>query len=227
MMSRNNQKKKNHSRSSGMDDWISSLAKQATQNSSSANGGVQIKSKEERKQKRAAKKAKRNAAKHQQHTMKQQQKQQRQVTQSIAEAKQQVERNRRRLKSLSSIFHELRSSQQHREPYIPVDSQKRKKKKTWNEHTIQPRPQDYSGIGLARESLWVSFLDPSFEPKLVEEFSQHIPGFYGKQRTKAMKRQLDSNMLWRQLENKNKLSKKLQSMTPDQRVEAMIDAGML
>ena len=85
-----------------------------------------------------------------------------------------------------------------------------------------------SGIGLARESLYISFLDPSYFPKLEEEFREHIPGFFGKQRSKAMKRQLDGNMLWRQLaEKKLPMGKKLKGMTPDERVQAMIDSGMI
>ena len=74
-----------------------------------------------------------------------------------------------------------------------------------------------------------------------------VPGFFGKQRTKAMKKQLDGNMLWRRLQqqrndngvgNKQKQGKmtfpnikmdgkKLSEMTPDERVEAMIKAGMI
>ena len=64
---------------------------------------------------------------------------------------------------------------------------------------FQPRTSGYGGIGLARPSLYIPFDDPSWKPKLEEEFHEHIPGFFGKQRTKAMKKQLDGQMLWRQL----------------------------
>jgi hypothetical protein len=107
---------------------------------------------------------------------------------------------------------------------------KKRKTKGWNEISIQPLPSDYSGIGLARKSLYLPFLDPSYEPKLEEEFKEHIPGFFGKQRSKAMKKQVDGNMLWRQLAEKKlpmAMAKKLKDMTPDQRVQAMIDSGMI
>jgi hypothetical protein len=74
--------------------------------------------------------------------------------------------------------------------------------------------------------------DPSFIPKFEEEFAEHIPGFFGKQRTKAMKKQMNSKMLWKKLSDKKtqqtKINgKKLSDMSPDERVEAMIQAGML
>jgi len=132
---------------------------------------------------------------------------------------------------------------------------------------LQPRTRDYGGLGLARPSISISLQDPSFIPKLHEEFQEHIHGFFGKQRTKAMKKQLDGNMLWRklvkvkqqqkqqqQLQNpalnsdhdlnsKRKGPKrtkgqvdfmeqrihgvKLADMCAEERVEAMIQAGML
>jgi hypothetical protein len=96
----------------------------------------------------------------------------------------------------------------------------------------QPRKNDYGGIGLARPSLYIELDDPSWKPKLEEEFQEHIPGFFGKQRAKVMKKQLDGNLLWRQLRQQSSMDrkiggKKLSSMTPDERVEAMIKAGMI
>jgi hypothetical protein len=108
-----------------------------------------------------------------------------------------------------------------------------KKRKAWDEPSVQPRSRDYGGIGLARRSMFLGFADPSFFPKLEQEFSEHIPGFFGKQRTNAMKKQLNANMLWRQLakakEDKHAMlhGRKLADMTPDERVQAMIDAGKL
>lgn len=68
-----------------------------------------------------------------------------------------------------------------------------------NIDSMQPRKGSYGGIGFARDSYYLSLDDPSFIPKLEEEFAEHIDGFFGKQRTKAMKKQLDKDMLWRRL----------------------------
>jgi hypothetical protein len=108
-----------------------------------------------------------------------------------------------------------------------VSTAKMRKRKL-NEDTIQPRSCDYSGIGMARDSMLIEFVDPSYYPKLEEEFHEHIPGFFGKQRTKAMKKQTDGNMLWRRMaNNKQGMSKKLKGMSPDERVESMIDSGLM
>mmetsp|Transcript_27435 Transcript_27435/g.64300 ORF Transcript_27435/g.64300 Transcript_27435/m.64300 type:complete len:293 (+) Transcript_27435:100-978(+) len=109
-------------------------------------------------------------------------------------------------------------------------------KRSWSANSIQPLASDYSGIGLARISLYIEFSDPSYYPKLEEEFNEHIPGFFGKQRTKAMKKQTDGNMLWRRLANEKKnkkksdggggsASKKFRGMTTDERVRALIDSS--
>jgi len=135
----------------------------------------------------------------------------------------------------------------HPEPSFPIEDPHRVKRiRPLNEMNIQPRPSDYSGIGFARKSLYLPFQDPSHIPRLTQEFNEHIPGFYGRQRTKAMKKQLDGNMLWRTLvrekeqhaqeggatangtnQKKSILSKKLAKLSPDERVQAMIDAGMI
>ena len=216
------------SSSSEMESWISSLAKEATSSEPSA---VVILSKEERKRKRAAKKAKRQqqldlkkpppSSSSSVNNKKNQPSPQEMKRQALSSSK-------RRLKQLTTVLEEIRKNYQKDYRPFQVPPFKKRKTKGWNEETIQPRPSDYSGIGLARESLYMSFKDPSFFPTLEEEFSEHIPGFYGKQRTKAMKRQLDGNMLWRQLADKKvKLGKKFKGMTPDQRVEAMIESGMI
>lgn len=62
---------------------------------------------------------------------------------------------------------------------------------------LQPRIRDYNGQGLVRPSLFLPLNDPSFVPKLELEFAEHIPGFFGKAKTKAAKKQSDENMLWR------------------------------
>jgi len=184
-----------------------------------------------------------------------------------------IHNNKKRLKTLSvtvkQIIKELHKKTfkmgkhgAYREPLQPFDATTAKKRvggskskfKQWAEENIQPRPRDYGGLGLALPSLWLPFADPSFSGRLEEEFQQHIDGFFGKQRTKAMKKQLDGNMLWRQLDkartgsgggggkgssksckSRGKLinmsqkinGKKLSDMTPDERVEAMIKAGLL
>jgi hypothetical protein len=99
-----------------------------------------------------------------------------------------------------------------------------KKRKRWAADTIQPRHSDYSGIGLARNSMFLEFVDPSYFPLLEQEFQEHIPGFFGKQRTKAMKKQTDGNMLWRRMANE-KQSKKFKGMTADERVKAMLESN--
>jgi len=121
-----------------------------------------------------------------------------------------------------------------------------------NTDIIQPRKRDYSGLGFVRPSLYIDLRDESFLPRFEREFTEHIPGFFGKQRTNAMKKQLDGGMLWRQLQEqrenkkgntssttsnakgKKKIQmnqkvdgKKLSDMTPDERVEAMIKLGMI
>ena len=204
--------------SSEMESWISSLAKEATSSESTV-----VLSKEERKQKRAAKKAKR-----QQHLELMKRPPVSSHKQEGLQRKKSPVSSKQRLRQLTILLQEIRAM--YDKDYRPFQAPPYKKRKTkgWNEITIQPRPSDYSGIGLARESLYMSFKDPSFFPTLEEEFSEHIPGFYGKQRTKAMKRQLDGNMLWRQLADKKiKLDKRFKGMTPDQKVEAMINSGMI
>ena len=120
---------------------------------------------------------------------------------------------------------------------------------TLEENNIQPKAQNYGGLGLGRTSMYLDLLDPSFIPKFEQEFSEHVKGFFGKQRTKAMKKQLDGGMLWRRLadkkagggshkdggrnsnsvdwEEKKLNGVRLADMTPDNRVEAMIKLGML
>lgn len=61
---------------------------------------------------------------------------------------------------------------------------------------LQPRVRDYNGQGLVRPSLYLPFHDPSFLPKLELEFEEHVPGFFGKAKKKAAKKDEDM-MLWR------------------------------
>lgn len=231
-----------------MGEWITSLAKQVATTGDS-NHHHPVLSKQERVQKRAVKKLRRQQHHQQQQNRHDDRKQQREGVKGkmLVASKRKTEYNssqqQRRLKRLAQLVlslhkeHQQKSDQQKRQQqqrwYAPdKDSDRIKRKHALNEENIQPRPSDYGGIGLARKSLYLSFQDPSHIPKLEEEFNEHIPGFFGKQRTKAMKRQLDGNMLWRKLaEEREKgggiLPKKIAQLPPDQRVQAMIDAGML
>ena len=95
---------------------------------------------------------------------------------------------------------------------------------------LQPRIRDYNGQGLVRRSLFLPLNDPSFVPKLELEFAEHIPGFFGKAKTKAAKKQSDEKMLWRRcLKAKEeeeggsgKKKKKKNRQGGDDRFESMI-----
>jgi hypothetical protein len=127
-----------------------------------------------------------------------------------------------------------------------TSSSRKRLRQQWSSSTLQPRSCDYGGIGLARPSLYLSFNDPSFIPKLEEEFHEHIDGFFGKVKTKAMKNQLNKDMLWKRIRAASQPSKsmrhqmpmsigipdrihgkKFTDMSPDERVEAMIRAKLI
>eukprot|EP00980_Cylindrotheca_fusiformis_P005927 scaffold1246_cov134-Cylindrotheca_fusiformis.AAC.19 len=202
-----------------MDDWISSLAKKST----SAESTVVL-PKDERKRKRAVKKAKRR----EQLLVDMKRPPERFQKVQVPREKIQANLTKRRISQLTTLFEAIRNdSKNDFQPFQAPPFKKKRNAKGWNEHSIQPRSGDYSGIGLARKSLFISFKDPSFFPTLEEEFKEHIPGFFGKQRTKAMKKQLDGNMLWRQLADKKKMSNKFKNMSPDQRVQSMLDSGII
>ena len=219
-----------------MNDWIASLAKQSTASSDGTANQSTVPSKAERIQKRAAKKARRQQRQ-------EERKKPAASTDRVANAKPlprkrvaDHEASKRRLKRLAQFLMEVRKAHpkiERQRLYVPDQEESRiKRNRPLNEINIQPRPSDYSGSGLARKSLYLPFQDPSHIPKLEEEFKEHIPGFFGKQRTKAMKRQLDGDMLWRKLADQKQkggsvLPKKLAQLPPDERVQAMIDAGML
>jgi hypothetical protein len=113
---------------------------------------------------------------------------------------------------------------------LPAQFRKRK----WELSSLQPRKRDYGGIGLARPTLFLELTDPSFVPKLEEEFHEHIPGFYGRSVFhNSQKRQSSQNALWRTISDRAKAStlkvdgKRLSDMHPDERVEAMLRAGLI
>lgn len=234
-----------------MNDWIASLAKQSASNNnnnhnnnSTPSGGPSsaVPSKEERIQKRNAKKARRQLRQEERKRPGDDVTTPAAAAAAAATAKMPPKRvsdqdtTKRRLKRLAELLLEVRKEHrddQRRQLYTPDEEAHRiKRKRPLNEINIQPQPSDYSGIGLARKSLFIPFQDPSHIPKLEQEFAEHIPGFFGKQRTKAMKKQLDGNMLWRKLADQKQnggggIPKKFAHLSPDERVQAMIDAGMV
>jgi hypothetical protein len=89
----------------------------------------------------------------------------------------------------------------------PPPKGKATKQSTINPNSVelQPRNRDYNGQGLARPSLYLPLNDATFIPRLEEEFAEHIPGFFGKAKTAAVKKQKEGEMLWRKrLEEKQK-----------------------
>jgi hypothetical protein len=249
--SKGKERKGEDGRSTMASDWITALAKKAA--STDASSSKPVSSKAERIERRAAKKRRRQERKQQktavESTRKTGEDNDVRRDKPDAPARQssssthRTAMNRRSqqcMKELESTLHGCISTKDepdilHRQAYQPPESAKKGKATSGNvlsEDRIQPRPRDYGGLGLARPSMLIPLRDPSFVPKLEEEFAEHVPGFFGKQRTKAMKRQLDGNMLWRQLSEKRAADqkiggKKLSEMSPDERVEAMIKAGMI
>ena len=219
------------SKSENNGDWISAMAKQAVTQESAA-----LPSKAERKERRNAKKRRRQERKPMPFNL----------SLSNTRNDEEYERECKRMNRMSVAYlrslartleHRVMSLQESSSCIRPYQSDAVKKGKATagnrlNDEMVQPRLRDYGGLGLARPSMYISLHDPSFVPKLEEEFAEHIPGFFGKQKTKARKKQLDGNMLWRQLAEKREGDrkfggKKLSEMNPDERVEAMIKAGMI
>ena len=222
--------------SSTMEDWISNLARTAAESSVS---------KKERIEKRQAKKRRRQEqhrgtiTTRTEHAVSQNafhRKEEHDTNSHIIDRKS-VKSSKKQLKRLAAVLRECvqEARSNNKRPYY-TDSKKvavvKHKKKRWDPDSIQPRHCDYGGIGLARPSLFLALDDPAFFPRLEQEFQEHIPGFFG--RTKAMKnngnRQRHSKMLWRQLQetkNSKLMGKRLSDMSPDERVEAMLQAGML
>lgn len=226
------------------DDWISALAKKAA-SETVISGSTPLPSKEERKERRASKKRRRQDRKerpvvHSRTDEGDQSNVEHDTTGSPPRRHRMNRQSQSVLYQLSDALHTCTltndgESGAYQQPYTATDTVKKGKATAGNqlnEEVVQPRTRDYGGLGLARPSLLISLRDPSFVPRLEEEFEEHVPGFFGKQRTKAMKRQLDGNMLWRQLADKRATNqkvggKKLSDMSPDEKVEAMIKAGMI
>lgn len=220
-------KKKINKDKQALEEWASMLAKNTAE--------PFITAKEERVAKRAAKKRRReerlclrNGQENSEET----------VNKKIKDDSSGIKRHAFLLNVISNAIRQSvddcnKTSSKKMRPFIFSSSTKaRNLKKSWHEESIQPRKKDYGGIGLARRSLFINFNDPSLIPKLEKEFAEHIPGFFGKQRTKAMKKQLGGNMLWRKLADSKMKEKKvdgkrLKDMSPDERVEAMIKMGLV
>ena len=171
------------------------------------------------------------------------------LSRSPQQSKIQLSEFSEKLERCLELIKEKRKSWQKRyipAPVLSVNTSKRRRQQLVNnmENWYQPQRSNYGGIGLARPSLFITLDDPSWQAKLEEEFLEHVPGFFGKQRTKAMKKQLDGQMLWRQLQNQKLVGsssslsrknpspfdisgKKLSHLKPDERVEALIRAGYI
>lgn len=244
-------------------DWISALAAKASVTNNVNETSQPILTKQERIQRRNAKKRRREERKgsleqnvEDDRTMKRTDEEP--VTRSNLQDPSQMIFYRTKLSSaIQSILEGIESNEsskphwKRQQLYTAVE--KKGKATTGQqliESKIQPRSRDYGGLGLARPSLLLSLRDPSFVPKFEMEFAEHVEGFFGKQRTKAMKKQLDGNLLWRQMQrlkegtqsetgkhvggakkgknlNVTYRGRKLMDMTPDERVEAMIELNML
>lgn len=255
-------KKKNTTAKEG--DWLSALVKQANDTNNSSENQVVL-SKQERIAKRNEKKRKRQERKGiDPESIPTKAKQMDSSKLTEEELQERQERSELAMYKLSNhlthtiqsihpetsdskSFKHLQAILQKQDLYsAPQQKGKATKNQQLTDDIVQPRLNDYGGLGLARPSLLIDLRDVSFVPKLEQEFAEHIEGFFGKQRTKAMKRQLDGNMLWRRLAEKKDgkgkqkkgskktdwshvkyQGKKLSDMTPDERVEAMIKLDML
>lgn len=212
------------SESTRADDWLSALVKKTTASEASVTAPKQL-----RVEKRRAKKQRRDERKPTK-------------TEPITGLQSKHEEGNtpiglkttlKRISEVASVIQNcVDSHAQCRRPYQENASTTGSsyKKRNWEATSIQPRHKDYGGIGLARPSLFLEMEDPSFSARLSEEFNEHVPGFFGKQRTKAMKKQLNSKMLWKKMSTMKNVKvdgRKLADLPPDERVEAMIKAGML
>ena len=196
-------------------DWISALAKESTSSSSNTNTStnVPVLSKRERIEKRNAKKRRREERK------------------GPPDSDDSRLNQKQRQRKGEQVVNEVDSEELRRKAEFFLDRLS---------HKVQDSVSRFTEGKTYKER---KFEKNSFVPKLEEEFAEHVPGFFGKQRTKAMKKQLDGNMLWRCLADKGKGKKghgtskhnlnikvdgkKLSDMSPDERVEAMIKLDMI
>mmetsp|Transcript_16357 Transcript_16357/g.18860 ORF Transcript_16357/g.18860 Transcript_16357/m.18860 type:complete len:239 (+) Transcript_16357:131-847(+) len=207
-------------------DWLSSLVKDASPSTNLPTKVERIQRREEKKRRKLEKQELNNKNN--------KNNKQQQIKQLDVGAAQQHQ-SRKNLKLLSNRIQQIylekkkNNNKKQLELYSCTDKKgKATSFKRWkDDDAIQPRKCDYGGLGYAKVSLFLPLSDPSFIPKLKEEFNEHVNGFFGKQRTKAMKKQLDGNMLWRRLLAEKKNGKKKKNNKSEERVEAMIAAGKL
>lgn len=222
--------KKKAKKEGSLNDWISSLARKETADTSATDKAGRIEKRMAKKRRREDRKVAAGAVPLGEETGRRRDGDASEKPRATRNNKDTVKELARQVQETVAARMEL--AEERPTPYANVVVKIKGKNRKWDEENIQPRNKDYGGIGLARPSLFLPLNDPSFIPKLECEFAAHIPGFFGKQRTKAMKKQLNSQMLWRKMNDKKTQQtkvngKKLSEMSPDDRVEAMIQAGMI
>ena len=225
-MTKRKTKGKETDTSSGLHDWISNLAKESVKDEQA----VPL-SKVDRIERRNAKKRRRLEQGYMpKHTSLRDRR--RESENDETKTRKYREEAVRSLASLSNEILERTSSLKQKTFDATVLSKHavKHRKLRWEQDHIQPRIRDYGGIGLARKSVFFSLDDPALCPKLTEEFNEHVPGFFGRTKTKAMKRQIDGGMLWRRLaeqRSKGTDGKRMSALTSDEKVEAALAAGLL
>lgn len=65
------------------------------------------------------------------------------------------------------------------------------------EHLLQPSRKHYSGMGYAKESVFLQLDDPDYDAKFGHIWEEHVPGFSGKS-FKKRKNTSEHSMLWKQ-----------------------------
>mmetsp|Transcript_13023 Transcript_13023/g.24861 ORF Transcript_13023/g.24861 Transcript_13023/m.24861 type:complete len:258 (-) Transcript_13023:244-1017(-) len=63
---------------------------------------------------------------------------------------------------------------------------------------LQPVKAKYGGMGLAKPSVYVNIADAEFSQRFSEVFSEHIDGWAGNSYSKAIKKEKQKGMLWKQ-----------------------------
>jgi hypothetical protein len=109
----------------------------------------------------------------------------------------------------------------------------KKQKMSESAKIVQPRSKDYNGQGLARPSIYMDFDSGDFEPRFTQQFGEHVEGFFGKVRTKGMKKQAakkNGSSGGGQMDGALGAlmgDKSLDGLTADEKVEALMKKGLL
>jgi len=216
------------------DDWLSSLVKQVSERDNLVDSTV----KERRIRKRMLKKEQRLRASQEKKGLCEASKSKRKRDRPPSDFSQNREESLNRLEALVEAWKVIMRRHDPRKvsdrTLLESLVKHRFQKVKMSDKSIQPHKASYGGIGFARSSYYLALDDPSFIPKFEEEFSEHIEGFFGKQRTKSMKRQLDKGMLWRKLLNEKNASSKMKDSeekinfiaASDLKVKALIQDGI-